>query len=666
MPKIQKVLSVILMSFLCFCASLYAVEAADKADDLLSMSLEDLLSMKITVASVKGNTVRESPGIVTLITRDEIVNSGAQNITDILRLVPGIGFGVDVQGAVGLGVRGNWAHEGKAVILWDGFELNELLYSCLQFNNRFSLDQIKQIEIIRGPGSAIYGGFAELAVINIVTKSAKELNGLETAVNYAQMSKPAYSRQNISLLYGKELANSLNFVGSAFVGQSRLSDRIHTDMSGNSFNMSQGSAQDPFNSSFKLNYKGFETAVLVDRYQTLQRDEYGTIDLDKPVNTDFESYYAMAKYNFNVSDKITVTPKFNYKFQIPWKQMNSNYSNYFSAVERYTSDLSASYNPSEKVNILAGVEYYNDNAEDKLEGSARYNGSKNASYFNIAEYLQCLFNLPIFNVTVGARSANHSQFGSSFVPRFALTKVIGNFHFKVLYSKAYREPSIENIALNPEIKPENTTVSELEAGYQLSKNQFVTANIFNINIEKPIVYGVDPGTAIEAYYNYDKVKTQGAEFEYRLKYEKWYTTINYAYYEAMDNTVTSYEVTGNKDELLGFSPHKASLNSSFSLTNNLSVNPSLVYISERYGYYTYDYTSNPAGDPVLKKFDPVTFANLYFHFNNFVSVSDLTFGIGVYNILDSEYAFIQPYNGGHAPLQGPSREVVTKLTYKFK
>src|ERR1700740_149535 len=115
--------------------------------------LEKLINSLISVASKKPLNVRESPSIVTLVTAEEIKNSGARDLIDVLRLVPGVDFGVDVQGVVGIGMRGNWAHEGKVLILLDGQEMNEILYATTQFGNHFAVDQIKKIEIIRAPVS---------------------------------------------------------------------------------------------------------------------------------------------------------------------------------------------------------------------------------------------------------------------------------------------------------------------------------------------------------------------------------------------------------------------------------------------------------------------------------------------------------------------------------
>jgi outer membrane receptor for ferrienterochelin and colicin len=54
----------------------------------------------------------------------------------------------------------------------DGQEYNEILYQSVPYGNKFPLEQIARIEIIRGPGSAVYGGTAEFGVINIITKGA--------------------------------------------------------------------------------------------------------------------------------------------------------------------------------------------------------------------------------------------------------------------------------------------------------------------------------------------------------------------------------------------------------------------------------------------------------------------------------------------------------------
>ena len=137
---------------------LVAVPAFAQGNTELDLFAADAaLTAETTVASIRPATVRETPGIVTIVNRDEIVRSGARDLIDILRTVPGFSFGVDVEGVVDLGFRGVWGHEGKILLLVDGMEMNEQLYGTLQLGRELAVDQIESVEIIRGPGLALYG-----------------------------------------------------------------------------------------------------------------------------------------------------------------------------------------------------------------------------------------------------------------------------------------------------------------------------------------------------------------------------------------------------------------------------------------------------------------------------------------------------------------------------
>ena len=77
--------------------------------------LLELLDTPVTVASKgKAMTIRESPGVVSLVTRQEILDSGARDLIDVLRLVPGLDFACDVQGVVSIGMRGIWAPRARS------------------------------------------------------------------------------------------------------------------------------------------------------------------------------------------------------------------------------------------------------------------------------------------------------------------------------------------------------------------------------------------------------------------------------------------------------------------------------------------------------------------------------------------------------------------------
>lgn len=143
------------------------------------LSIDDLLEQSSTVSSKTALSARETPGIVSILTADEILNSGAEDLSDLLRIIPGIYFGQDVDGVTGIFMRGNWGHEGKVLFIIDNMELNENMYSVTQLFNHIPTAQIEKLEVIRGPGSALYGGYAELGVIKITTKSGDLLKGVE-------------------------------------------------------------------------------------------------------------------------------------------------------------------------------------------------------------------------------------------------------------------------------------------------------------------------------------------------------------------------------------------------------------------------------------------------------------------------------------------------------
>jgi len=104
---------------------------AQSSSELELFAADAVLKAETTVASIRPATVRETPGVVTIVTREEIVRSGARDLIDVLRNVPGFSFGVDVEGVVDLGFRGVWGHEGKILLMIDGLEMNEQLFGGL-------------------------------------------------------------------------------------------------------------------------------------------------------------------------------------------------------------------------------------------------------------------------------------------------------------------------------------------------------------------------------------------------------------------------------------------------------------------------------------------------------------------------------------------------------
>jgi outer membrane receptor for ferrienterochelin and colicin len=164
-------------------ASATVAWAKDEIADLANMSIEELMNVKVYGASKFEQKVTNAPSFVTIVTADEIKKSGYRTLADILRSVSGFVITNDrnyTYAAVrGLGVTGDY--NSRILILIDQHRINDNIYNSAFLGNDFILDvdTIERVEIIRGPGSALYGSSAFFAVINIITRKGGNVKGLE-------------------------------------------------------------------------------------------------------------------------------------------------------------------------------------------------------------------------------------------------------------------------------------------------------------------------------------------------------------------------------------------------------------------------------------------------------------------------------------------------------
>jgi len=151
-------------------------------ETLLTMSLEELIEVEISLPTRSPKPVSKTPGIATVITAKEIHNMGARNLMDVLKMVPGIGISRNEQGFFMFDIRGiSTVSSEKILLMIDGHSLNKnYIGSGLKFiADHLDVKNIRQVEVVRGPGSALYGTNAFVAVINVITKDTVELEGLE-------------------------------------------------------------------------------------------------------------------------------------------------------------------------------------------------------------------------------------------------------------------------------------------------------------------------------------------------------------------------------------------------------------------------------------------------------------------------------------------------------
>ena len=648
--------SILIVSFLLAARAGAASSFPGAETELFSLeraSLKEILNIKTFVASVESAPLRETPGLVTVITGGEIASSGARDLIDVLRQVPEFEFGVDVQGNLGLGVKGNWANEGKTLLLWDGQPYNDMAYSTLQLL-RFPVEQIERVEIIRGPGSAIYGGLAELAVINIITRGQKNFSGNSVYGKYGQTAG-GYARRAGGYSFGRVYGQT-SVSAQFFASGSQLSDSIYRDFSGNSYHMNGNSGMNARSLNLFVSNGGLNARLLIDDYYMKERDHFDTLLTTGATKVQFPLRSFDLSYGLNAAENLTLVTRFYLQDSRPWKEIDEHFA-YDKSARRYFGGLTALYAPSSKTDIRAGAEFYQDRVEVgrlTAAGSSYANGGSGRSYDNSALFGEAGLDLDIVRLTAGGRYDHNSRVGASFVPRLALTRLYNDFHFKAIYSQAFRSPSVENIRLSPGIKAERTTATEFETGYQASRFVFVSANVFETAIKRPIIYYYDSVADTENYVNYPRTGTRGWGASFKFKNGSSRAELGYSMYSAFHNRVPEY-AAADSAALLGFPRHKVTLNSSFSLSERLAISPSAIYLSERSGYCT-------AAD--IKKFNAAAFVNIYLSLRESLA-KGLTLGFGVYNMFDSANKFLQPYASGHAPLPGGSREFALKAVYEF-
>jgi outer membrane receptor protein involved in Fe transport len=151
------------------------VDPFEEADESELFRFEEQL---VTVASRYAQTVRKAPSIVALITADQIRERGYRTVSDALRELPGIYIWKSTEGRDLAAIRGVVsADNNKLLVLVDGMPWYDGVYTHGFIDDYLPISNIRQIEVIKGPGSAIYGTNAFSGVINVVTFSATDLEG---------------------------------------------------------------------------------------------------------------------------------------------------------------------------------------------------------------------------------------------------------------------------------------------------------------------------------------------------------------------------------------------------------------------------------------------------------------------------------------------------------
>ncbi|MFC1504740.1 TonB-dependent receptor plug domain-containing protein [Spirochaetota bacterium] len=155
------------------------------------MSFEELLGLKVSTATKTATSIKDIPNKVIIITEDDIKNRNYRYLVDIFDDLPGVQV-MPLQQAehrTHVLVRGIWQNN-KILVLFNGLKINPPENRNFTFGDTISLANVKRIEFIYGPTSALYGADAVNGIINIITKDYRDLGyTLETGSSWGRYNK---------------------------------------------------------------------------------------------------------------------------------------------------------------------------------------------------------------------------------------------------------------------------------------------------------------------------------------------------------------------------------------------------------------------------------------------------------------------------------------------
>jgi iron complex outermembrane receptor protein len=648
---------------------------------LFSNSLESTLQKEqlwlqeetfvISASKFKEN-IKKTPASVSVIDADMIDKMGAQTLIEALRSVPGLGvhqsnmFHNEIESR---GVK-TWFSE-KVLILLDGHSLNTLRNggASVQYD-KIPLENVKRIEVVRGPASALYGENAFTALINIITKDAKDIDGVEASIKGG-----SFNTKTFNLLFGK-VYGDLSISGNINVTQTDGYDPFVTaDAVGNS-GIADTSGKRK-NMHFKINYNDF---YLMGHYSDREEGPYFGIANALNQNTlyNYESLFIEAGYKKDLSTNISLHLRTYYDKNTPNNTLEvfpagfpaPVYPNGILANSSWESskkgvELLGTYR-GEKMVFVSGMMFEKQNL-DKPEETQNYDPLTMAPYGAMtllppelrsidpvdrevyAFYGELSYELSkSLKVSLGARYDHFSDFGGTLNPRMGVVwEANANNIFKLMYGEAFRAPTFAelynqnnpSIIGNPNLDPEKIKTFELGWENSSLSRANLQVTLFHNEISDIISLG-----ATNMYGNEGKLEIVGIETQ--LKYllgRGSYIVANYTYQKPQNDDY-------DRALLSGISEHKAYVGLNYRFNENYNL------------YVDANYRSEQLRDPTDLKapIESSIVANATLLVKELWS-DDLTLKLSLNNLFDEET--FHTSSVADYPLAG--RSFLAEVKYKF-
>jgi iron complex outermembrane recepter protein len=521
------------------CLPLNAAQPSEKIkelslDEILDLSLEQLLNVQIQSASLTKKKKRLSPSTVSNITGKELIAMGARTLSDALKLLPGVNILERRNGRNMVWIRGiPSGHNTKIMLVVDGVPHREPVFGGWSPDEELPLNNIDHIEVIRGPGSALFGGNAYSGLISVFTlnkaKKKPEIN----------LTLGSFNSKKVAFLAGNELATgNWLFMGSLYKtdGYDIARDR-------------QGKATDhknevySYNGNLKINVGKLKLGLSLNNYGT----EYPLYSIRQSKPQDYKILTAYADYNSSLNEATWFNKAYLYRVNRKmdrrrWDQQGKLFYQSFSALDTQllgtTSRINYQLNNHAlmlggsvellKVNNYAEIiNLRNYLAINETQSILSKDGDNSPNTVNYALFIQddiAMFNHEL-GITLGLRADKYQEFDLELSPRISLVYAPNNtWTLKAMWGSAFRPPSNlqqyevrsdGNSPGNSNLTPEQITTKELELSYRINTNQNISTRYF-INSLSNFIRTVNS----TPYANVLGEKSiSGHEFEYVASYQ---------------------------------------------------------------------------------------------------------------------------------------------------
>ncbi|MEW5767311.1 MAG: TonB-dependent receptor [bacterium] len=547
-------------------------------EELTQITGEEILFTEIPVvfaAAKFEQKVGEAPASVTVITADEIKRYGYSTVSEALRGVPGLYVTYD-RSYTHLGVRGYYIpgdYSSRVLVMIDGVTVNEPVYGGSDVENPLSIDidSIKRIEVVKGPGSALYGTYALFGVINTVTKNGTDLNGLKVAGNYG-----SYQLKKGGLSYGRMFDNGVDVFISGHWMDSEGQDLYFPEYDDNDPKHNNGVFEDgdgegAYDFFMKLAYGQLSLqAGLNEREKGLPTGAYETVFNDPRSKTVDGDSFVELKYDSELDETKNLLARIYYDHYyfdgdyIFWKEDEATGEPYkedgvdWSRADWVGSEVQLNWKASEKNQLVVGGEYQ---SHYRIHQRSYEKGLRGPGYYfeylddkhqvNIwSFYLQDIYKVrENLSLTLGGRIDHYATFGETTNPRVGVVYNPGKYSsLKLLYGSAFRAPTFYELYYhdgypkpanfptmkpNPDLTPETLKTYELVFEQGIGGKIEASLSLYRTNLSDIISQVKIEEEAFEEpllqFQDTGKAKANGIELSLKGRWNglKGYLSCNY-------------------------------------------------------------------------------------------------------------------------------------------